>query len=311
MKFAKTLILAYILPFVVVLSACQEQSDKQSTYQEPRSTETYKTDSPKDFESAPSVEEKRTGNNDGIVDTKLKQVNYQQPTENTNTQDKRMIIRSGTMSVENDSFDETERKIKDITRNMGGYVTNSTSQVNQSGKKQGTLTIRVQADKYDALLAEIAQTGKVMNQNITGRDVTEEYVDAEARLKTQRELEARLLQLLAEKTSTLTAVVEVEQKLANVRENIEKTEGRMRMLKDQASYSTITVSIYEPAILNTSSGGFFYELEQGFEKGLTGFTKVLSGIITVIIALSPVIAILGLIVYITVRVIRKRKAAKA
>lgn len=311
MKFAKTLILAYILPFVVVLSACQEQGDKQSTYQEPRSTETYKTDSPKDLESAPSVDENRSGKNDGITDNKLKQVSYQQPSENTNTQDKRMIIRSGTMSVENDSFDETDRKIKEITRNMGGYVTNSTSQVNQSGKKQGTLTIRVQADKYDALLAEIANTGKVMNQNITGRDVTEEYVDAEARLKTQRELEARLLQLLAEKTSTLTAVVEVEQKLANVRENIEKTEGRMRMLKDQASYSTITVSIYEPAILNTSSGGFFYELEQGFEKGLTGFTKVLSGIITVIIALSPVIAILGLIVYITIRIIRKKKTAKA
>jgi hypothetical protein len=311
MKFAKTLFLAYILPFVVLISACQEQNDKQSTYQEPRSTETFKNDSPKDLESAPSVDENRSGKNDGITDSKLKQVNYQQPTENTNTQDKRMIIRSGTMSVENDSFDETDRKIKDITRNMGGYVTNSTSQVNQSGKKQGTLTIRVQADKYDALLAEIANTGKVMNQNITGRDVTEEYVDAEARLKTQRELEARLLQLLAEKTSTLTAVVEVEQKLANVRENIEKTEGRMRMLKDQASYSTITVSIYEPAILNTSSGGFFYELEQGFEKGLTGFTKVLSGIITVLIALSPIIAILGLIVYITIRIIRKKKAVKA
>lgn len=311
MKFAKTLILAYILPVVVLFSACQEQNDKQSTYQEPRSTETFKNDSPKDLESAPSVDENRSGKNDGITDNKLKQVNYQQPTENTNTQDKRMIIRSGTMSVENDSFDETDRKIKDITRNMGGYVTNSTSQVNQSGKKQGTLTIRVQADKYDALLAEIANTGKVMNQNITGRDVTEEYVDAEARLKTQRELEARLLQLLAEKTSTLTAVVEVEQKLANVRENIEKTEGRMRMLKDQASYSTITVSIYEPAILNTSSGGFFYELEQGFEKGLTGFTKVLSGIITVLIALSPIIAILGLIVYITIKIIRKRKAVKA
>jgi len=310
-KNSKLLIISLILPLAVLLSACQEQSDKQSTNQEPRSPETYKTDSPKDYESAPSVDENRTGKNDGITDSKLKQVNYQQPTENTNTQDKRMIIRSGTMSVENENFDETDQKIKDITRNLGGYVTNSTSQVNQSGKKQGSLTIRVQADKYDALLAEIAKTGKVMNQNITGRDVTEEYVDAEARLKTQRELETRLLQLLAEKTSTLTAVVEVEQKLANVRENIEKTEGRMRMLKDQASYSTITVSIYEPAILNTSSGGFFYELEQGFEKGLTGFTKVLSGIITAIIALSPIIAILGLIVYITIRVIRKRKAAKA
>ncbi|HMQ78065.1 MAG TPA: DUF4349 domain-containing protein [Ignavibacteria bacterium] len=311
MKLTKTLILAFILPFVVALNACQEQSDKNTTSQE-QSFYNSKTDAPTgtdDLESAPKNKDFKSGENkpDGL----LKQVSYQQPTENTNPTDKRMIIRTGTMSIENDSFDETELKAKEIAKNLGGFITNSTAQVNQSGKKQGTLTIRVQADKYDALLAELAKTGKVMNQNITGRDVTEEYVDAEARLKTQRELETRLLQLLAEKTANLTAVVEVEQKLANVRENIERTEGRMRMLKDQASFSTITLSIYEPAILNTSSGGFFYELERGFEKGLTGFTKVLAGIITFVIAMAPILAILGFIVYIVIRVVKKRKVVKA
>jgi len=309
MKLTKTLILAFILPFVVALNACQQESDKTSGNQD---IINYKTDAPStttDLESAPKNKDLTSGENKS--DGTLKQINYQQPTENTNPTDKRMIIRTGTMSIENDSFDETELKAKEIAKNLGGFITNSTAQVNQSGKKQGTLTIRVQADKYDALLAELAKTGKVMSQNITGRDVTEEYVDAEARLKTQRELETRLLQLLAEKTANLTAVVEVEQKLANVRENIEKTEGRMRMLKDQASFSTITLSIYEPAILNTSSGGFFYELERGFEKGLTGFTKVLAGIITFVIAMAPILAILGFIMYIVIRVIKKRKVVKA
>lgn len=314
MKLTKTLFLAFILPFIVALNACQEQSDKTSLNQE-QPIIYNKTDAPTtttDIESSPKSKELLlSGENERKNDGSLKQINYQQPTENTTPQDKRMIIRTGTMSIENDSFDETEAKAKEIARNMGGFITNSTAQVNQSGKKQGTLTIRVQADKYDALLAELAKTGKVMSQNITGRDVTEEYVDAEARLKTQRELETRLLQLLAEKTANLTAVVEVEQKLANVRENIEKTEGRMRMLKDQASYSTITLSIYEPAILNTSSGGFFYELERGFEKGLTGFTKVLAGIITFVIAMAPILAILGFIIYMVIRYIRKRKVVKA
>jgi hypothetical protein len=311
MKYTKTLILAYILPFVVVLSACQ-QTDKQTGNKENiLFQEEYSTNAPvqdrslSEYESSPKSKE--------IQDGTTKNINYQQPGENTNTnsQDKRMIIRTGTMSIENDNFDETEAKAKEITKNLGGYITNSTSQVNQSGKKQGSITIRVQADKYDELLAEMAKIGKVMNQNITGRDVTEEYVDAEARLKTQRELESRLLQLLAEKTANLTAVVEVEQKLASVRENIERTEGRMRMLKDQASFSTVTVSIFEPAILNTSSGGFFYELERGFEKGLTGFTSILAGLITFIIALSPILAVLGLIVYLTIRYIRKKKTVKA
>jgi len=309
MKLTKTLILAFILPFVVALNACQQESDKTSLNQD---IQNYKTDSPTgttDLESAPKSKDLTTGENKS--DGTLKQINYQQPKKNTIKPHGTLSIRTGTMSIENDSFDETELKAKEIAKNLGGFITNSTAQVNQSGKKQGTLTIRVQADKYDALLAELAKTGKVMSQNITGRDVTEEYVDAEARLKTQRELETRLLQLLAEKTANLTAVVEVEQKLANVRENIEKTEGRMRMLKDQASFSTITLSIYEPAILNTSSGGFFYELERGFEKGLTGFTKVLAGIITFVIAMAPILAILGFIVYIVVRIIKKRKVVKA
>ena len=151
-----------------------------------------------------------------------------------------------------------------------------------------------------------------MNQNISGKDVTEEYMDADARLKTQRELESRLLKLLAEKTASLTSVVEVEQKLAGVRENIERTEGRMKYLKDQASYSTLAVSIYEPSLLQTSSGGgFFYELGEGVKRGLRGFTSVLSGIIVAVIALSPILAIIGLIIYIVVRIIRKRKVAKA
>jgi hypothetical protein len=236
----------------------------------------------------------------------------QQTQDNTyNTQDKRMIIRSGTMSIEVDNYDETEAKIKGIVNNFSGYLTNSTSKLDASGKKQGSITIRVASDKFDAMIADLSKTGKVMNQNISGKDVTEEYMDADARLKTQRELESRLLKLLEEKTARLTDVVEVEQKLANVRENIEKTEGRMRYLKDQASFSTLTVSVYEPSLLNTSTGGgFFYELGQAVKKGLSGFTSVLAGIITVFIALLPLLIIVFLIVYLLVKYLKKRKKAK-
>lgn len=248
-----------------------------------------------------------------VSSSKTQEVNYkQQSQDNTyNTQDKRMIIRSGTMSMEVESFDDTEANIKNIVNNYNGYLTNSTSKINTEGKKQGSITIRVSSEKFDAMIADLSKVGKVMNQNISGKDVTEEYMDAEARLKTQRELESRLLKILAEKTARLTDLVEVEQKLANVRENIEKTEGRMRYLRDQASFSTLTVSIYEPSMLNTSTGGgFFYELGQAVKKGLSGFTKVLAGIITVIIALLPLIILVFLIVYFVLKYLKKRKKAK-
>jgi hypothetical protein len=223
-----------------------------------------------------------------------------------------MIIRSGTMNLEVDKYDDTESKIKEITNSFNGYITNTTSSLNASGKKQGTITIRVASDKFDGLLTELSKIGKVMNQNISGKDVTEEYMDSEARVKTQRELENRLLKLLEEKTARLTDIVDVEQKLAGVRENIEKTEGRMRYLKDQASYSTLAVSVYEPSMLVTSTGGgFFYELGRGFEKGLTGFTAVLSALITFIIAFLPVLVIVYIIFIIIRKYLRKRKEVKA
>ena len=227
-----------------------------------------------------------------------------------NTQDKRMIVRSGSMSVEVDKYDETEARIKEIAKKYSGYVTNSNATLNANGKKQGTITLRVPAEKFDGVLNDIRQTGKVMNENISGKDVTEEYMDSEARLKTQRQLEERLLKLLSEKTAKLTDIVDVEQKLSGVRENIERTEGRMKYLKDQASYSTLAISVYEPSLLSTSTGGgFFYEIEQSFKRGLNGFTAVLTGIITVVIALLPILVIAIILIYFVVRYFKKRKVS--
>jgi hypothetical protein len=225
-----------------------------------------------------------------------------------NTPDKRLIIRSGTMSIEVDKYDETEQKIREIAKKYNAYITNTNASLNPSGKKQGAITLRVPSEKFDGLLDELRHAGKEMNENINGKDVTEEYMDSEARLKTQKQLEERLLKLLDEKTAKLTDIVDVEQKLSGVRENIEKTEGRMKYLKDQAAFSTLSVSVYEPSLLQTSTGGgFFYELEQSIKRGLNGFTLILSGIITVIIAILPIAVPAFLIIFYLVRYLKKRK----
>ncbi|TRZ51930.1 DUF4349 domain-containing protein [bacterium] len=224
----------------------------------------------------------------------------------------RMIIKTGSVSLEVDKFDETSAKISETVKRFGGYTANSTSTQTSSGLKQGTITVKVPADKYDALVSEIAAFGKVMSQNIQANDVTEEYIDLESRQKTQKELEQRLLKLLAEKTARLTDVVEVEEKLASVRQKIESVEGRMRFLRSQSEMSTLTISVYEPTLLTTSSGGgFFYELGQAVKKGLRGFTDIFAGLITIIIAASPLIVFVIIIIFIVRRIFKKRKLAKS
>jgi len=223
----------------------------------------------------------------------------------------RMVIKTGTINLETEKYDESINQITDYVKKAGGFITNSSSQVNASGKKQGTVTIRISSDKYDMMVKDMSNFGKILNSQISGNDVTSEYIDLQARMTTQAELEKRLLTLLNEKTAKLVDVVEVEEKLSSVRQNIEQTQGRMKFLKNQTDFSTLNVSIYEPSLMTTSSGGgFFYEMGRGFSKGLKGFTEILSGMITFFIALLPIIVLLVILSYITVMIYKKICARK-
>lgn len=223
----------------------------------------------------------------------------------------RLVVKTGKMTIEADKYDEAEKKVTEITKSLGGLVVNSVSSANATGKKQGTITIKVPSKDFDKLVAEVSTVGKVSSQNISSSDVTEEYIDLEARQKTQKELEERLYKLLQDKTTRLSDVLEVEQKLSEVRQKIESTEGRMKFLKSQAEYSTLTISIFEPSLLETSSGGgFFYELGQAIKSGLKGFTKVLAFVITFLIAIIPILVIVYIIYRIIRRIIRKKKSSK-
>lgn len=238
--------------------------------------------------------------------------NNKSAAENISTLLNRMIIKSGNINIEIDKFDESEKIINEEVSKVKGYITNSNSSLDASGNKQGVIAVRIPSDNFDLFIQRIGMIGKVMSQQISGNDVTEEYIDLEARQTTQKELERRLLELLSEKTANLTDVVEVEEKLSAVRENIERTEGRMKFLKDQSAFSTLNVSLFEPSLLQTSSGGgFFYEIGQAFKKGLSGFTEVLGGLLTFMVAFSPVL-IFAFVIFIIIKKIllnRKKRVA--
>lgn len=283
MKIINNSVFSFLLIAVLILiNGCSKKSDFLSTSDQDKLSESVVS---KEIYSSPESD--------------LKTVSFQDSKDDKlNSVMNRLIIRTGSVSVETDDYDRSENKISDAAKIFQGFITKTSSGMNAGGKKQGSVSVRIPSDKFDAFISEISKTGKVMSRNIYGNDVTEEYIDLDARQKTQRELERRLLELLDTKAAGLSDVVEVEQKLSNVRENIERTEGRMKFLKDQSAYSALTVNLFEPAMLQTSSGGgFFYEIEGGFKKGLVGFTEILSSLITFVIAFSPVIVFLMILTY--------------
>ena len=290
-----------ILLGLVVLSGCNERSGNKDM--SPPMTQEIQVD---DGTRSPKSD---------LIQTSGTQDNLQGEEQEIPTQDQqRLIIRNGTMNLEIESYNEADKKINELVKNLNGYTSASSSSLNAAGKKQGSITIKVPAEKFDELIAKLGEIGQISSQNITSSDVTEEYIDLGARLKTERELEQRLMTLLDTKAGSLSDIIEIESKLATVRQKIESVEGRMKFLRSQAAFSTLTVSIFEPSLLDTSSGGgFFYEIGQAFKEGLEGFTDVLKIIITAAIALIPLLVFVAIIVFVVVRAIKwynKRRMTK-
>ena len=165
MKYFKIALIIVILPYIASFMGCQD-ADKQPTEQTERNLnvdiDAPPTTSGENLKTAPKMDMGLTDSKSKEDDGSIQRINYQQPTDNFNTQDKRMIIRSGTMNLETDNFNDTESKIKQIVNNVNGYVTNSTSQINASGKKQGSITIRVASGKFDEMIGELGKIGKVL-----------------------------------------------------------------------------------------------------------------------------------------------------
>ncbi|MDR2691715.1 MAG: DUF4349 domain-containing protein [Dysgonamonadaceae bacterium] len=99
--------------------------------------------------------------------------------------------------------------------------------------------------KFELLLDRIAQNAKKLDsKNITVSDLTEEFIDIEARIKTKKELENRYKELLKQ-ANKVEEIVAIEKEIGNLRTDIESIEGRLKYLKDKVSYSTLNVVFYE------------------------------------------------------------------
>lgn len=238
-------------------------------------------------------------------------------TEEPNTVTERKVIRNADLQLEVGAPDEVRRKIEAVAEKQGGYVVTS-SQRNTNAKMRGSnsvsMSLRVPAAKFPEALAEIrGAADRVVVETVTGRDVTEEFVDIEARLKTKRALEERFIEILKQARSVRDAL-EVERQLANVRTEIERIEGRRRFLENQTSFSTINVELRTPLAITASSSGFFYELKEAVSDGFEVAIAFILILVRVLIAMIPFLLLVVLPVFLLLRYFwrkyKKKRAAR-
>jgi hypothetical protein len=157
-----------------------------------------------------------------------------------------MVIRTGQASIEVDSLEPAVARVRLLAARVGGYVANTVMQTGRGDLRSASLEVKIPAERFDDGLNGLAPLGKLESVNVLAEDVGEEFTDVTARMENSRRLESRLIDLLARGTGKLKDVLEVEQELARVRGEIERTEGRLRYLRAHAALSTLTIAVHEP-----------------------------------------------------------------
>lgn len=189
----------------------------------------------------------------------------------------RKLIKNADVSLEVDDYKAAAETLKNQVLSFGGYITNEFVQTTgPEGILNGHLQVRVPQDKFESFLAGMEGLGKVTGRNIYARDVTEEYVDVQSRLKAYKTKEERLLDILR-KSGQLSDILAVENELANTRAQIESLEGRLRYLDNRTDFSTIGINIKQTAASaqKVSAGG----LQGVFGKAKEALIKTINNIL--------------------------------
>ena len=219
----------------------------------------------------------------------------------------RYLIKNATLQVETDNAEQASKQLVDSVVAAGGYVSNMNEMVDGLGRRNINLQVRVPADKLDGALQSIESVGRLLNKQVTTQDVTEEYVDTDARIRNLKKTEERLLAHLSQ-SMLMENTLKVEQEMTRVREQLERLEGRLRFLSHQVRFSTITVNLAEKPkaesvmpVQTFSTGKVFSEAA----RSLVEFSRGLWVRVVWILVWSPVWGVIAIAGWGTYRLIRK------
>ncbi|MBI5728444.1 MAG: DUF4349 domain-containing protein [Candidatus Magasanikbacteria bacterium] len=153
----------------------------------------------------------------------------------------RLIIKTGTVGLVVRDVSVALKAIMDYAVGNNGFVVSSNQ--DKSGlAPTADVTVRIPVKIFDQSLAAFRALGDVQNQQVTGQDVTDEYVDLDSRLRNLQATETQFLDIM-KKAQKIDDILAVQRELSNVRSQIEVMQGRMKYLRESAAFSTVTVNL--------------------------------------------------------------------
>ncbi|HOC06549.1 MAG TPA: DUF4349 domain-containing protein [Bacillota bacterium] len=227
----------------------------------------------------------------------------------------RKVIYSAYLSVTVTNVDKAVQDLDAKATSLGGYISESNRNHNKE-YPTASITYRIPQTKYLEFLAYARSLGEFSTEKTDTTDVTEEYIDLEARLANRLVHEERLLEMLG-KAETVEELLFVEKELARVREDIEVIEGKLRYLSQMVEMATVTVYLTEdPGVTEVPDlkpVGIRETLRRALKAIVTSatiFLDILSYLVIALAALLPFALPIAIIVGLILFYRRKKKQAQ-
>ena len=316
-------IAAWLLAVMLILSlsACGSARDKNGSYTyqpTPAPAAMYAYDDYAAEEASMAMADYDAGYGFSSVNTSAAAVGNQEKSQSgnetlTETQDK--IIYSSDVTVETTEFDETIGKISGLMEQYGGWIeSSSVSGSNYYQKSRGTAatrdasyTLRIPSNRFQELMDGLSGLGNIPYSHIYTENVTSQYYDAQAHLKAYQTQENRLLEMM-ELAETVEDVIIIEDRLTELRYQIESLQSKLNNWDRRVSYSTIKLTVkevkeYTPEEkINPTYGE---ELLKALKEGLENAGQFLKDLLVFLVEVLPVLIILVPIIWLVVWLLKK------
>lgn len=214
---------------------------------------------------------------------------------------------SVTVQVRKGTFQERFQQATMVAARHGGFV--SASSTAQARQRSGELIIRVPASEFEATLGELKSLGTVKAEQVSGQDVTAQFVDLQARLRNWEAQEEVLLKLMRQ-SKTIEDSLKVQRTLQDVQLAIEEIRGQLRVLADQTDLSTITLSMREAvAVVAKPEEGLTFV--RAWRQAIHAIAVVLGGVVVGLGYVLPIVLVVFalLLMWVAYRRLRPRVAS--
>ncbi|MDP4179376.1 MAG: DUF4349 domain-containing protein [Bacillota bacterium] len=309
-----SLILGLFL-FSVIIIGCSQKSSSTSISHSTADSGSSSNTNEKVNGFGVSSDKPSSENTDSVSNKTSDTSGAAQVNNNSNTSNK--IILSGSVQMETLKYEDTVKAITDYVASIGGYSENSTIQgsgINYSNTpqlRQASFVFRIPKDKFSEFFTGVKGFGTITSQQMSGKDVTETYVDTDAKINSLKVQEERLLEL-TKKAGQLNDVLQLEKELTSVRQQIDNLTTQLKTMDNEVTYSTVNITVQEvdtpTSLAPQKSKGLFERMGYGFTQSMKNLWTFIQNCLVFIVSALPfliVIIILTVTVFYIYKLIKK------